>query len=66
MKQLMDQIEEFWCTSMHQDVMWPFRGHYQCRTCLREYPVPFEASAPRTVERREQGFSRAVALRGAS
>ena len=42
MKRILDQIEELWCIHMHAGVMWPFRGRYQCRTCLREYPVRFE------------------------
>jgi hypothetical protein len=45
MKQMMDQIQEFWCTRMHAGVMWPIHGRYQCRTCLREYPVHFEDRA---------------------
>ena len=65
MKQLLNQIEEIWCTTMHSSVMWPYRGHYQCRECLREYPVPFEASAPRATVRREEAFTPAIALRRA-
>ncbi len=42
MKKILDRVEEIWCTSMHARTMWPFRGHYTCGVCLREYPVPFE------------------------
>ena len=45
MKQFVELIRQFWCINMHSGVMWPYRGHYQCRVCLREYPVPFEAAA---------------------
>ena len=65
MIQLLDQFEQFWCTTMHSDVMWPFRGHYQCRVCLREYPVPFAAAAARHARRRDEAFTRTVALRRA-
>ena len=44
MKRLWQRIEEFWCINMHSGVMWPYRGRYQCRVCLREYPVPFETA----------------------
>jgi len=31
-----------WCKLMHRDPMWPVRGYYRCRQCLRQYPVPWE------------------------
>ncbi len=31
-----------WCQLMHPDPMWPVNGHYQCRVCLRKYPVSWE------------------------
>ena len=43
MKRFLDTVGQFWCKNMHTEMTWPFRGHYRCRTCLREYPVPFEA-----------------------
>jgi len=43
MKKMLEWIEEFWCVNMHNsEVMWPYRGRYQCRVCHREYPVSFE------------------------
>jgi hypothetical protein len=50
MRQLVERIAEAWCRNMHDGVMWPYRGHYQCRKCFREYPVEFEvlAGQPRT------------------
>ena len=42
MKQLFDQLREWWCVRMHDAVMWPSHGKYRCRTCLREYAVEFE------------------------
>jgi len=31
-----------WCKMMHRSPMWPVHGYYRCRTCLLEYPVPWE------------------------
>lgn len=36
---LLERIRRFWCLYMHTGITWPFRGHYRCRVCLREYPV---------------------------
>ena len=36
-------LGELWCQAMHSDAMWPVKGEYQCRTCLRRYPVAWEA-----------------------
>ena len=33
------RIGTVWCKLMHESLMWPVRGHYQCRTCGREYPA---------------------------
>ncbi len=38
----MGYFAERWCKTMHRSLMWPSHGHYQCRTCGREYPVPWE------------------------
>ncbi len=43
MKNLMERVAEFWCENMHGQPLWPSHGRYQCRVCLREYPVRFEA-----------------------
>ena len=40
------RIAEFWCTLMHPEPMWPHRGYYRCRVCLREYRVPWECVEP--------------------
>lgn len=65
MQQLLDQLAEFWCTTMHEDILWPIHGHYQCAVCLREYPVLFEVIAIQQQARRDEYFGRAVALRRA-
>jgi hypothetical protein len=36
-------LGEFWCQAMHSDAMWPVKGEYRCRKCLRRYPVAWEA-----------------------
>jgi hypothetical protein len=38
-------LGEMWCQAMHSDAMWPVKGEYRCRTCLRSYPVAWEAEA---------------------
>jgi len=38
----MGYLAKMWCKTMHDSPMWPSHGHYQCRTCGREYPVPWE------------------------
>ncbi len=40
-------IAELWCRMLHSSPMWPAHGHYQCRTCGREYPVPWELDRKR-------------------
>lgn len=42
MKSLRLRLGTLWCKSMHPAPMWPMNGHYQCPTCLRSYPVPWE------------------------
>jgi hypothetical protein len=32
-----------WCRLMHPDPMWPVRGLYRCPSCLRQYPVQWDA-----------------------
>ena len=34
-----------WCQAMHSDAMWPVKGEYICKTCLRRYPVAWEPGA---------------------
>jgi hypothetical protein len=41
----MSNLAEIWCRTMHGSPMWPSHGHYECRTCGREYPVPWEPDA---------------------
>ena len=30
-----------WCRLMHDSTMWPIHGSYRCRTCARNYAVPW-------------------------
>jgi hypothetical protein len=46
MKSLRFRLGALWCKSMHPAPMWPVHGHYQCPTCLRSYPVPWEEHSP--------------------
>ena len=36
---LTKRLAELWCDFMHDSVMWPIHGHYECRTCGRQYEV---------------------------
>jgi len=40
---MMTRISDLWCNVMHDSPMWPIHGHYQCRTCGREYAVAWES-----------------------
>jgi len=44
----MDYLATVWCKAVHDSTMWPCHGHYQCRTCGREYPVPWEPGITKT------------------
>ena len=41
----MGYLAKIWCKAMHDSPMWPCHGHYECRICGREYPVPWEPDA---------------------
>jgi hypothetical protein len=41
----LDKVGDLWCRYTHEAVMWPIHGHYQCRICLRQYPVPWAEGA---------------------
>ncbi len=41
-------IAELWCKMLHPSPMWPSHGHYQCRACGRQYPVPWESGRGQT------------------
>ena len=36
-----EKLMVLWCHTMHDQISWPRRGHYQCRRCGRCYPVPW-------------------------
>lgn len=40
------------CALMHDSPMWPMHGEYQCRTCGRRYPVPWQGSPEHLVSSR--------------
>lgn len=35
----MTALRRLWCRWMHDSLMWPVRGQYRCRVCLRESEV---------------------------
>jgi hypothetical protein len=36
-----ETIGTLWCCLMHDAPTWPIHGHYRCRTCQRQYLVPW-------------------------
>ncbi len=44
--QIASRLGQFWCALMHDDITWPVHGRYRCRTCHREYAVPWEERSP--------------------
>jgi hypothetical protein len=41
LRQEIDRFLVWWCLTMHDNITWPRRGHYQCKTCGRTYAVPW-------------------------
>src|SRR2546422_563673 len=41
------KLGTLWCGFMHDSPMWPIHGQYQCRTCGRQYLVPWAGDAVR-------------------
>jgi hypothetical protein len=33
------RVADLWCTLMHDSLMWPIHGLYECRTCGRRQAV---------------------------
>jgi len=54
---LVSSVGSSWCQLMHPDPMWPVNGHYQCRVCLRKFPVSWEH--PETASVHTHNHSRA-------
>ena len=44
-RELGSSIGTLWCGLMHESVMWPVHGEYECRTCGRRYPAFAGAAA---------------------
>jgi hypothetical protein len=45
LRELQSNVGTLWCSLMHESVMWPVHGEYECRTCGRRYPAFAEAPA---------------------
>lgn len=39
-------VGRLWCQLVHNAATWPIHGHYRCRTCRRQYPVPWAQASP--------------------
>src|SRR4051812_3107661 len=44
-KQNIGKLGTLWCNLMHDAPMWPIHGQYECRTCGRQYAVPWSEQA---------------------
>lgn len=42
LREEIDRLLVLWCQTMHDNITWPRRGHYQCKSCGRTYAVPWE------------------------
>lgn len=45
MLSIRSKLGEFWCRLVHEEIMWPVNGYYECRVCLRRYPVVWQEQA---------------------
>jgi hypothetical protein len=45
LRKFQSNLGTVWCTLMHDSMMWPVHGQYECRTCGRQYPAFPEAPA---------------------
>lgn len=43
----MERLGRLWCRLMHESVMWPIDGHYQCTDCLRQFAVDWDERSGR-------------------
>jgi len=46
---------------MHPDPMWPVNGEYQCRVCLRKYPVAWEQPETMPAPHQMSGHAESIA-----
>jgi outer membrane lipoprotein-sorting protein len=45
-----ESLGALWCGLMHESVMWPIHGQYECRTCGRHFPALVEARTETRIE----------------
>jgi hypothetical protein len=64
MAALFAELGRRWCRVMHQRLLWPIHGQYECSVCLRRFAVPWSnspeyslSSCVRPLERSVQGSS---------
>lgn len=48
LRELQSNMGRLWCAVMHESVMWPVHGEYQCRACGRRYPAFIDAPPARS------------------
>lgn len=47
LRDMQSNLGRLWCALMHESVMWPVHGEYECRTCGRRYPAFIDAPPAR-------------------
>jgi len=45
---MMKRLKELWCEMMHDSMMWPIHGHYDCRACGHRRSVPWTSNIQKT------------------
>jgi hypothetical protein len=43
---LATRVRDVWCRLFHRRVLLPIHGYYQCRRCLRRYPMSLDSERP--------------------
>jgi hypothetical protein len=53
-----------WCGLIHESVLWPVHGHYECRTCGRRYPAFSDAPVASSTKRSALKMATSILLLG--
>lgn len=54
LSKVMSKVGDVWCSLAHDDASWPVQGHYYCKTCWREHPVPWAVAPVAVAARRAE------------
>ena len=45
----MERLRDLWCKVIHNSLMWPIHGQYECRACGRRHSISWAAYDERTI-----------------